>query len=157
MQLFCKEHLSKGKMMREQHRFPRRRKKNRHPFQKGDLKYIILDFIKDKPCYGYEIMQILEERSHGFYTPSPGTIYPRLQLLVDMGHVNAINQDSKKIYKITEEGRKFLKERKDLTDGIKKRMKHFWESDNRDDLAEMMETFHDLKHLLGQQAHGADS
>jgi len=88
----------------------------------------------------------------GFYSPSSGTIYPTLQLLVDMGHVNAVKQDSKKIYNITEEGKKFLKERKDLADGIKKQMKHFWESDNREDIAEMMEAFQDLKHLLGQQS-----
>ena len=143
--------------MREKHKFPRSRRRHGHPFQKGDLKYIILDFIKDKPCYGYEIMQILEERSHGFYSPSPGTIYPTLQLLVDMGYLNAVQQDSKKIYTITEEGLKFFSKRKELADKIKNQMKHFWASDNRDDMAEMMDVFHGLKDLLGRYARQADS
>lgn len=143
--------------MREKHGFSRGKRRRGHPFQKGDLKYIILDLIKDKPCYGYEIMQILEERSHGFYSPSPGTIYPTLQLLVDVGHLNAVKQDSKKIYNITEEGLEFLSDRKDLADGIKKQMKHFWASDNRDDIAEMMQAFHELKDLLSQHVRRADS
>ena len=142
--------------MREKHG-ARGRRKHGHPFHKGDLKYIILDLIKGKPCYGYELMQILEERSHGFYSPSPGTIYPTLQLLEDLGYLNAVQQDSKKIYNITAEGINFLAEQKDLADGIKKQMKHFWDSDNRDDIEEMMRVFHDLKHLLGQEVRRTDS
>ena len=42
------------------------------PFQRGDLKYVILDLIREKPRHGYEIIRTLEERSHGFYAPSPG-------------------------------------------------------------------------------------
>ena len=48
--------------MKGKSRLPRGKRKHGHPFQKGDLKYIIMDLIKDKPCYGYEIMQILEDR-----------------------------------------------------------------------------------------------
>jgi DNA-binding PadR family transcriptional regulator len=136
---------------------PRGRRKHGHPFHKGDLKYIMLDLIKDKSCYGYELMQILEERSHGFYSPSPGTIYPTLQLLEELGYLNAVQQDSKKIYSITEAGIKFLSEQNDLAEGIKKQMDHFWDSDNRDDMAEMMDVFHELRHLLGQEARRADS
>ena len=53
-------------------------------FQKGDLKYVILDLIKDKPRHGYEIIRELEEMSHGLYTPSPGAVYPTLQMLEEL-------------------------------------------------------------------------
>ena len=45
-------------------------------FEKGDLKYVILDLLKDEPSHGYEIIRRLEERSRGFYSPSPGSVYP---------------------------------------------------------------------------------
>ena len=93
------------------------------PFQKGDLKYVILDLIKDKPRYGYEIIRILEERSHGFYAPSPGAVYPTLQLLEEMGYITATQQDGKKVYTITEEGRLFLDTREEFAEGIKKHMR----------------------------------
>lgn len=77
-------------------------------FQKGDLKYVILDLIRDKPRHGYEIIRELEEKSHGLYTPSPETVYPTLQMLEEMGYASATERDGKKIYTITEEGLKFL-------------------------------------------------
>ena len=54
-------------------------------FERGDLKYVILDLLTDKPRHGYEIIRELEDRFHGFYTPSAGKVYPTLQLLEDMG------------------------------------------------------------------------
>ena len=80
-------------------------------FEKGDLKYVVLDLLKDKPSHGYEIIRAMEERFMGFYTPSAGSIYPTLQLLEDMGYVKALEQDGKKVYSITEEGKSFLKQR----------------------------------------------
>ena len=66
------------------------------PFHKGDLKYVILDLIKEKPRYGYEIIRDLEELSHGFYTPSPGVVYPTLQMLEETGYASAAERDGKK-------------------------------------------------------------
>lgn len=112
--------------MYERRRFHRRAWRD-SPFHKGDLKYVILDLIRDKPRYGYEVIRDLEERSHGFYTPSPGAVYPTLQMLEEMGYATAIEQDGKKIYTITEEGRRFFAERKDLADEVKRQMKHYWD------------------------------
>ena len=50
-------------------------------FKKGDLKYVILDIVKDYPVHGYDITTVLEERFHGLYSPSAGSIYPILQFL----------------------------------------------------------------------------
>src|SRR5215216_5178796 len=79
-------------------------------FDKGDLKYVILDLLKDEPSHGYEVIRKLEERSRGFYSPSPGSVYPTLQLLEDMEYVSATQRDGKKVYAITDQGRKFLDE-----------------------------------------------
>ncbi len=78
-------------------------------FEKGDLKYVILDLLKDKPSHGYEVIRALEERSRGFYSPSPGSVYPTLQLLEDLGYVSATQRDGKKVYEITDEGRQALR------------------------------------------------
>jgi DNA-binding PadR family transcriptional regulator len=75
-----------------------------HPrlFEKGDLKYIILNHVKDKPSHGYEIIRAMEDSFHGFYTPSAGSVYPTLQMLEDMGYVKSSERDGKKVYTITE-------------------------------------------------------
>ncbi len=108
----------------------RRRSRHERPFQKGDLKYIILDLLKDKPRYGYEIILALEELSHGFYKPSPGVVYPTLQMLEEMGHASTTDRDNKKIYTITPEGRAFLEERSDLADEVRAHMRRHWNHEN---------------------------
>jgi DNA-binding PadR family transcriptional regulator len=80
-------------------------------FGRGDVKYALLELLKERPMHGYEMMKALEERSGGFYAPSAGTIYPTLQLLDDRGLVTIQEQDGKKIYSITEAGLAFLAER----------------------------------------------
>jgi DNA-binding PadR family transcriptional regulator len=62
--------------------------------------------------HGYEMIKALEERSHGFYTPSAGSIYPTLQMLEDRGLVTGAEVEGKKVYSITEEGKAFLNEKK---------------------------------------------
>jgi DNA-binding PadR family transcriptional regulator len=100
------------------------------PFGKGDLKYVILDLLKEKPSYGYDIIRSLEEASHGFYTPSAGVIYPTLQMLEEMGYARSEERDGKKIYSITASGLEFLKENKDFADEIKGHMWHHWNPEN---------------------------
>jgi DNA-binding PadR family transcriptional regulator len=113
-------------------------------FGKGDLKYVVLDLLKDKPGHGYEIIRALEERSHGFYSPSAGSVYPTLQLLEDMGYVSSTEQDGKKIYAITDEGRRFLTERKENINKIKEHMKDFWTPENREEIHEIIGEFRTL-------------
>src|SRR5713101_7910419 len=95
-------------------RGPRRRQW----FEAGDMKYVILKLLRDKPRHGYEVMKELEERMHGCYSPSPGTVYPTLQWLEDEGLVKAKEVDGKKVYEITPEGLKFLDEHKDVVEDI---------------------------------------
>jgi DNA-binding PadR family transcriptional regulator len=87
-------------------------------FESGDLKYVILELLRDKPRHGYEVMKALEERMHGCYSPSPGSVYPTLQWLEDEGLVRSRDVDGKKIYEITDAGIRFLEEHKDTVEDI---------------------------------------
>src|SRR5216117_716812 len=95
----------------------------RHWFGAGDMKYVILKLLKDKPRHGYEVMKELEERLHGCYSPSPGTVYPTLQWLEDEGLVSAKEVDGKKVYEITDAGSRFLEEHRDVVDDIFERVR----------------------------------
>src|ERR1041385_1376212 len=62
-------------------------------FEQGDLKYVILRLLEDKPRHGYEIIKELESRFGGSYAPSPGTVYPTLTMLEDMGLASVAPDD----------------------------------------------------------------
>ena len=125
-------------------------------FQRGDLKYIILQYLKEKPSYGYEIIRALEERFHGFYVPSPGTIYPTLQMLEEMGYVSAVEQEGKKVYTITDKGSKYLIEQKEFGKRIKDQIESWWNPENIDDIRKTMREFDKLAHLVIDGVRTAD-
>jgi DNA-binding PadR family transcriptional regulator len=91
-------------------------------FEAGDMKYVILKLLRDKPMHGYEVMKALEEHTHGCYKPSPGTVYPTLQWLEDEGLVKSEEVDGKKVYAITDAGRAFLEEHRSTVDDIFERI-----------------------------------
>ncbi|NQT31558.1 MAG: PadR family transcriptional regulator [Deltaproteobacteria bacterium] len=126
-------------------------------FQKGDLKYVILDLIKEKPRHGYEIIRELEEMSHGLYTPSPGAVYPTLQMLEEMGYATAVERDGRKVYTITGEGINFLTERKDSADEVRSQMKSRWSFKNVGKMASMMKEYHDLENVVGRGLRTMDA
>jgi DNA-binding PadR family transcriptional regulator len=95
-----------------------RGRRRRQWFQAGDMKYVILKLLRDKPRHGYEVMKELEDRMHGCYSASPGTVYPTLQWLEDEGLVVARDVEGKKVYEITEAGRTFLETHKDVVEDI---------------------------------------
>jgi len=123
--------------------------------KKGDFKYVILELLKEKPRHGYDIIQAMEERFHGFYSPSPGMVYPTLQLLEEMGYVTAAEQDGKKTYAITEEGRKFLAEHERTSDEIKEHMKSWWRGEGGSELGETVRELHLLGQTLFQELRQA--
>src|SRR5215831_18041163 len=85
-------------------------------FGRGDLKYVILELLKEQPRHGYDIIRALEERARGMYRPSPGSVYPTLQMLEDLGYVTSTQQEGKKVYSITDEGRRYLTEQQSTID-----------------------------------------
>src|SRR5579863_9333298 len=83
--------------------------RERH-FDNGELRFVILQLIADKPSYGYEIIKAIEERLSGAYAPSPGVVYPTLTLLEEEGLATVASADgNKKLYTATDEGKAHLK------------------------------------------------
>jgi len=129
-------------------------------FHRGDFKYLILDLLKTKPRYGYEVIRELEERFHGFYSPSPGVVYPTLQYLEDTGHVTSREQDGKKVYTITQEGLKFLEDRSQTVNDIRSHVRRGWgpwSTELRDQFRDVMHEIRDLGRLIGQRSRRIDS
>ena len=92
-------------------------------FEQGDLKFVILRLLDEKPRHGYEIIKELEERSGGRYVPSAGTVYPTLTLLEEMGYAaSTAEEGGKKVYAITEAGRAYLAENKSTVDDVLERL-----------------------------------
>jgi DNA-binding PadR family transcriptional regulator len=77
---------------------------------RGDVKYLILGVLEDGPKHGYEIIREIEKRSQVSYAPSPGTVYPTLQMLEDLGQVQSKEVDGKRVYELTAAGRAYLAE-----------------------------------------------
>ncbi len=73
-----------------------------------DIQLVILALLAEHPAHGYELIKMLEERSDGFYAPSPGVIYPALTYLHEIGHTSVEQQGTRKLYSITSEGKTHL-------------------------------------------------
>jgi DNA-binding PadR family transcriptional regulator len=73
--------------------------------QRGDVRTAVLALLAEKPMHGYQIISEIEERSGGSWKPSPGSVYPTLQLLADEGLILAEESGGRKTYSLTDEGR----------------------------------------------------
>jgi DNA-binding PadR family transcriptional regulator len=83
-----------------------------------DLQLVILALLAEQPRHGYELIKVLEERSGGFYSPSPGMVYPALTYLEEIGHATVAAEGAKKLYSVTAEGRAYLEQHRALVDGV---------------------------------------
>jgi len=83
-----------------------------------DLQLLILALLADKPRHGYEIIKALEERSKGFYVPSPGMVYPALTYLEEIGHAVVEADGTRKLYHITDAGKDYLKDHQAKADAL---------------------------------------
>jgi DNA-binding PadR family transcriptional regulator len=73
--------------------------------RRGDIRTAVLAVLTEAPGHGYDVMQNLEDKSGGSWRPSPGSIYPTLQLLEDEGLVRSTERDGKRVFEITDAGR----------------------------------------------------
>lgn len=73
--------------------------------RRGDIRTALLAALSEGPGHGYDVMQTLEEKTGGAWRPSPGSVYPTLQLLEDEGLVRSSEREGKRIFEITEAGR----------------------------------------------------
>jgi DNA-binding PadR family transcriptional regulator len=96
--------------------------------ERGGVKYLILDAVADAPRHGYEIIQVIEERSKGAYRPSPGVVYPTLQLLDETGLLSSTEKEGRKVYAITAAGRAELEaNREQVSDFYEQQDAASWE------------------------------
>ncbi|WP_248243380.1 PadR family transcriptional regulator [Microbacterium kunmingense] len=87
-------------------------------FSHGDLRLYLLNLLDEGPRHGYDVMQALADRTGGTYTPSAGTIYPRLAKLEEEGLVTKTVDGRKTVYEITEAGRAEVRARASDLEGI---------------------------------------
>jgi DNA-binding PadR family transcriptional regulator len=73
--------------------------------RRGDVRTAILALLAERPMHGYEMIQEIKERSGDLWRPSPGSVYPTLQLLADEGLINDEGSGSRRLYALTDEGR----------------------------------------------------
>ncbi|GAA4194714.1 hypothetical protein GCM10022219_18440 [Microbacterium oryzae] len=87
-------------------------------FSHGDLRLYLLSLLDETPRHGYDIMQAFAERTGGTYTPSAGTVYPRLAKLEEEGLVTKTADGRKTVYAITDAGRAEVRARAEELGGI---------------------------------------
>jgi len=94
------------------------------PFGQGDLRFLILHLLAEKPRHGYEVIKAIEEELAGAYSPSPGIVYPTLTMLQELGYAALeASEGGKKLYAITEEGRAALAANRPAVEAILARMR----------------------------------
>jgi DNA-binding PadR family transcriptional regulator len=108
-------------------------------FGPGEVRLALLSMLGEAPMHGYELMKRLEERSGGIYRASAGTIYPTLQLLEDEGLVASETRDGKKVYRLTDAGRRELERNEEAVRAIWRRASRWqdWRSAFDPDTAEI--------------------
>ena len=94
----------------------------RRMLAQGDLRLLALALIAEQPRHGYEIIKVLEDKTGGWYAPSPGIVYPTLTYLEEAGYVTAQADGAKKLYTITAEGRAYLEENRAFVDALLERL-----------------------------------
>src|ERR1041384_6899774 len=88
----------------------------------GDLKLLALALIAEQPRHGYELIKMIEAKTSGRDRPRRGVVYPMRTFLEEAGYVPAESEGAKKRYTITEEGRAYLKENRDIADMVIERL-----------------------------------
>ncbi|CAD6534517.1 hypothetical protein LMG28727_03107 [Paraburkholderia kirstenboschensis] len=99
--------------------FPRGRK-----FSSDDLQLLLLSLIDAQPSHGYELIKALETRSNGFYSPSPGMVYPALTYLEELGYVTVQLEGNRKRYELAQAGREYLESNRDRVEMMLAKLSH---------------------------------
>src|SRR5262245_20693512 len=126
--------------------FGRGRGFGRERLLRGHLNMIILELIKERPRHGYDVIKAIEDRFHGFYSPSAGSVYPILQELEDQGFVTSSEESGKKIYSITKDGERELKANHDKFSDMREHLRRRFGDMGR--YSELMREMSDTTHFV---------
>ncbi len=124
-------------------------------FEAGGLKLIALHLIAQQPSHGYDVIRAIGELVGGDYQPSPGTIYPTLSYLVDMGHATATEvEGGRKRYAVTPEGQAALQEQDGALQQLLARLAHGKDREARQRPAGLVRAMENFKTALRLKTHG---
>lgn len=93
-------------------------------FSSDDLQLLLLALVAEQPSHGYELIKALDTRSNGFYSPSPGMVYPALTYLEEVGFVASQAEGNRKRYALTDAGRVHLDAQRERVDTLFARLTH---------------------------------
>jgi DNA-binding PadR family transcriptional regulator len=134
---------------RERERDHGHRRGGRRLFDHGDLRFVILQLIADKPRHGYELIKAIEEKAGGSYSPSPGVIYPTLTLLEELGYTAALaDAAGKKRHEITPEGQALLDANRPTVDAIFARVADLGGDEGDGPAPQILRAMHNLRLAL---------
>jgi DNA-binding PadR family transcriptional regulator len=133
-----------------------------------DLRLLLLALIAEKPSHGYDLIKLLEERSDGYYVPSPGMVYPALTYLEEAGYAAVEPEGTKKRYRISEEGRRHLEANRAGVEAMLFQLARIGsrmgdvrraftgrDDDDGDDDNEMRQARRELRRALRERKHGS--
>ena len=134
-------------------RGPGRRQRRGRMFAAGELRLAMLALIAEKPSHGYELIKQIEEMTGGGYAPSPGAVYPTLQLLEDEGAIEeAEAEGAKKPFAATDQGRAELEDRNDEVAALMKRLGRHAERAERVRSPDLFRAMGNLANVLRNRA-----
>lgn len=116
----------------------------------------LLELLASKPMHGYQLIKAMEEKTGGLYTPSPGSVYPNLQLLEDKNLIGYSEIEGKKLYHITDEGRAYLREKGSAEIRWERHGRHRMNGRHgKHELRELMKEWSDVIYLMARAARMA--
>jgi len=119
----------------------------------ADLQLVILALLEERPAHGYELIKAIEERSDGFYAPSPGVIYPALTYLEEIGYAAVEPQGNRKLYNLTDAGRAHLQANRVSAEAILDALSRI--GGRMDDVREAFAGFGDIDPRASDDLHSA--
>lgn len=127
-------------------------------FGQGELRLALLKLVADSPLHGYELIKAIEELTGGAYAPSPGTVYPTLQLLADEGAIAERPDDgsSRKAYAATELGKDELDQREAEVRALMERLAGIAEERRVGPHVQVHRAMENLRNALRMQRHSND-
>ena len=120
-------------------------------FDAGALRLVVLGLLAEGPRHGYDVIKALEARFQGTYSPSPGSIYPMLQMMEEADLAASATEGAKRLYAITDQGRAYLHENRAELDKINAQLD---EASGALGQAALGEAVHDLRRTLFAKLRG---
>ena len=120
----------------------------RRMFDGGELRLVLLKLIEETPRHGYDLIRVIEDRTGGAYTPSPGVIYPTLTLLADMDLIEASAEGARKLFAITQAGKVHLTEKTEAVDAAMAKLAEMGAQREKSDGAPIRRAMGNLREVL---------